>query len=149
MYRIIFSSAILFLCACKGRTDVNEPRKDVSVQWQYLAIEFDDTVIQISQGNDTLEVITFNMEVQKYPIGKEEENSLFILANELMGFNGQPEKFCTDYVGKLKVRIGYNQQLSKEVSFSSICDWRKLNANTNRIDQFLMKIAGANNLTAP
>ena len=117
--------------------------KNVSVQWQYLALELNDTVVQVTQETDTLEVSTFSQKVQKYQIGKTEKDSLFAYANALVDFKKQPPQFCTDYVGKLKVRVRYNSQLLKEVRFSSICDWRELDANTNKIDQLLKKIAGS------
>ena len=141
MLKVLFFFLLFFIGACTGRTD-SKLQQNNSVQWQYLTLEFNDTVIQLAQLINTLEVGTFKERVQKYQINKVEKDSLFTQANDLIGFGGQPKRFCTDYVGKLRIRIRYNSQLLKEVTFSSICDWRNLNANTNRIDQLLKKVAG-------
>ena len=140
MFKTLFYFSLLFIGACTNRTDRNKTLKNVSVQWQYLTLELNDTIVQLTQTTDTLEVATFKEKVQKYQINKTEKDSLFAHANELIDFKKKPKQFCTDYVGKLKVRVRYNPQLLKEVSFSSICNWRELDANTNRIDQLLKKI---------
>jgi hypothetical protein len=140
MIKILFRFSLFLICACTNRTDRNKPQQNVSVQWQYLTLELNDTIIQLTQTTDTLEVLTFKGEVQKYQINKTEKDSIFTQANELTDFKGQPKRFCTDYVGKLKVRVRYNAQLMKEVSFTSICDWRELNDNANRIEQLLKKV---------
>ena len=140
MFKILFPLLLLFICACTSRTDRGKLRQNIPVQWQYLTLEFNDTVIQLTPFMDTLEVTTFKKGVQKYQINKTEKESLFAQANELIDFKEQPKCFCTDYVGKLKVQIRYNSQLLKEVSFSSICDWQELNDNTNGIDQLLKKV---------
>jgi hypothetical protein len=149
MFRIYFFLPLFFVGACTGQPDGSKARKHNSVQWQYLTLEFNDTVIYLDQIIDTLEVTTLKKGVRKYQIGKVEKDSLFIQANELIEFTGQPNRFCTDYVGKLKLRIRYNSQTLKEISFTSICDWRELNDNTNRIDLLLMKMSEPNRSTAP
>jgi hypothetical protein len=140
MFKTLFSFSLLFICACTNRTDRNKPQQNIFVQWQYLTLELNDTVIQLAQTADTLEVVTVKGGAQKCHINKTEKDSIFAQANELIDFKGQPKRFCTDYFGKLKVQIRYNSQLMKEVSFTSICDWRKLNVNTNQIDQLLKKV---------
>ena len=140
MLKISLFFSLLFVCACTSRIDRSKHQKNVPIQWHYLTLEFNDTVIQLTDIIDTLEVATFEKGMQKYLVDKLEKDSLFTQVNELIDFKGQPKRFCTDYVGKLKIRIRYNDQLLKEVSFTSICDWRELNANTNSIDQLLKKM---------
>ncbi len=96
--------------------------------------------MQITKAIDALEVTTFKGRVRKYQINNAEKDSLFKEANELAGFERQPKRFCSDYVGTFKIRIRYNSQVLKEVSFTSICDWRGLNTNTTQIDLLLNKI---------
>jgi hypothetical protein len=143
MFKLLLYLSLLFFWACTSRTENSNPQSSVPVRWQYLTLELNDTVVQVVQTTDTLEVSTFKQGGLKYPIKRSEMDSLFSWSNKLINFYGQPNSFCTDYVGKLKVRIRYNPQLLKEVSFSSICDWREINANANKIDELLKKVARA------
>lgn len=107
--------------------------------WQHLNLWLDDTIIKLTHTLDTIEVVTKG-EAQTYQINQAEKDSLFVEASGLIDFQGPLELFCTDYVGTIKVKIVYSEQLSKEVSFSSICNWRQLSANTQIIDKLLNQI---------
>jgi hypothetical protein len=143
MFKPLLYLSLLFFWACENRTENSNRQPSVSVRWQYLTLEFNDTVIQVVQSTDTLEVSTSKVGQLNYLIKRSEKDSLFSWSNELINFYGQPNSFCTDYVGKLKVRIRYNPQLFKEVSYSSICDWREINVNSNKIDGLLKKVTKA------
>lgn len=140
MTKTLIFISILFICSCSNRTDRIDPPLKVSIQWQYLTFEINDTVIKLYRMSDTLEVASFKKKSQKYQITESQKDSLFACANKLMDYKKQPNRVCTDYIGKLKVRIKYNSQVSKESNFSSICNWRELDENTNRIDQLLKKV---------
>jgi len=142
MFRLLYLP-LLFFWACTNRAEKSKPLPSIPVRWQYLTLELNDTVVQAVQTTDTLEIAMFKERGQRYPISHSEMDSLFSWSNELINYHGQPNRFCTDYVGKLKVRIRYNSQLLKEVSFSSICNWREINASTNKIDRLLKKVARA------
>jgi hypothetical protein len=144
MIKTLFPFSLLFIFACASKTDGSKPQQNVPIQWQYLTLELKDTVIQLAQTTDTLELTTFKEGVQKYSLNKDEKDNLFARANGLIDFKGQPKVFCTDYVSKLKVRIRYNSQLLKEVSFTSLCNWRELDSNAKRIDQLLEKVIRPN-----
>jgi hypothetical protein len=144
MFKLRLYLPLLFIWACTDRTEKSKPQQTIPVHWQYLTLELNDTVIQVAKSIDTLEVTTFKEGVQRFPISHPEMDSLFSWSNELIDFHGQPKQFCTDYVGKLKVRIRYNSQLLKEVSFSSICDWKEISAKTSQLDQLLRKVMGPN-----
>jgi hypothetical protein len=143
MFKLLLYLSLLLFCACANRTDSVKSIPKVSVQWQYLTLELNDTVIQAVEATDTLEIATFKEGFQRYPIRHPEIDSLFSWSNALLDFQGQPKIFCTDYVGKLLVRIRYNSQLLKEVNFSSICNWRELDNNTRRIDHLLKEVVRA------
>src|SRR4030095_3277385 len=137
MIKLLLSYLLVILIACNSRPDRSTSQNNIPIQWQYLTIELNDTVIQVAQMIDSLEIATFNEGVQKFSIEHVKKDSLFSWSNKLIDFVGQPRRFCTDYVGKLKVRIRYNPQMLKEVSFSSICNWQELDSNTIKIDQLL------------
>lgn len=131
---------LLSICSCINTTERGKSRTTVPVQWQYLTLEFNDTIIQVAQPIDTIVVTTFKGGMEKYPIRHSEKDSLIAWSHQLIDVQGQPRKFCTDYVGKFKVRIRYSSQLQKEVSFTSICDWRQIDSNANKIDQLLSQV---------
>jgi hypothetical protein len=108
---------------------------------EYLDLQFKDTTIQMIYWQDSLEV-TIKNATRKYYISNAERDTLFMQANKLIDSKENTIPFCTDYAGRLKLQIRYNQQVMKEVSFISICDWRELDSNTRKIDQLLTKIFG-------
>ena len=133
----LLSSFIFFIVACSSGYERSSTPDNVTVPWQYVTLELNDTVIQVTRTIDTLEIVTFKNGVRKYSIEKAEKDSLFSWSNDLIDFRGQPNRFCTDYVGKLKVRIRYNSQVLKEVSFSSLCKWQEIDSNAIKIHQLL------------
>jgi hypothetical protein len=126
--------------ACTSRSDTNKQHRNIPVQWRYVIFEFNDTTIELLKSRDTLYLTTSEGRLRKYPVNKTEKDYLFTQANNLFDFSGQPKAFCTDYISTLEIRIRYNSQLVKEISFTSICDWRELNINTVQIDQLLKKV---------
>lgn len=140
MFKRLFLLFLLYTGACTSRPQIRESRENDTVQWQYIPFWFNDTVVQVAKPGDIVEFTTPGKEMLRYPINKAELDSLFKQANELLNFKKQPERICTDYVGSLHIWIRYNSQVVKKVSFTSICDWRKLNAHTTRIDQLFKKI---------
>lgn len=136
-------SFVFFIIACNSDHDRSKTQNNVSVQWQYLTLELSDTAIQVTKTIDALEIATVKNGVQKYSIQNSEKDSLFSWSNKLIDFKGQPKCFCTDYVGKFKVRIRYNPQLLKEVSFSSLCNWQEIDPNTIKIHKLLKGLISA------
>ena len=139
MFKPMLFLSLFFIGACACTTDEVSHQPKGLLHWQYLILEFNDTVIHASKSIDTLELETFKEGVQKFPISQPDMDSLVSWSNELIGFQGQPDHFCTDYICKMKVRIRYNSQLFKEVEFSSVCNWREISIEINQIGQLLKK----------
>jgi len=139
MFKVLFGLFVTISFSCARKTEYRL-QQDISNQWQYLQLVFNDTVIQLVKSVNTLEIKTLKEGLREYQINESERDSLFKEANELVDSKTQPKRFCTDYVGELKIWIRYNSQVEKQVTFNSICDWRELNANTTTIDMLLKKI---------
>jgi hypothetical protein len=77
------------------------------------------------------------------PISGNSRDSINFYANNLVENKMLPEKFCTDYVGAIKVTIQYGDAVSKTVTYSSICDWKTLNRDTKEIYLLFQRIAMA------
>ena len=68
---------------------------------------------------------------------QEEVDSIYVWTKKLItGFN-LPEKFCTDYVGHLRLTIAYGEQVNQSCEYKSICDWKILTPETTKLNLLL------------
>lgn len=99
--------------------------------------------MHVQHWSDSIEVLTKKGDTISSNIKREEKDSLISWAERLLEFEPPSEfQFCTDFVGKLSVRIKYSEIVSKRVDFSSICDWNKFNGETRKIDSILQIVRG-------
>ena len=136
MYK--FLVLLSFLIACKSDPATTKPR--IARQWQFLTLELNDTVVQLTRDVNSFTVAHFVKGEQQYAIGNEEADSLFSWANQLVLFQEPLSEFCTDYKESMRVRIRYNTQLYKEASFRSVCDWRGIAPPARQMDALLKKL---------
>ncbi|WP_394773153.1 hypothetical protein, partial [Flavobacterium sp.] len=61
-----------------------------------------------------------------FKITNAEKDSLFTWSEKLLDKKESPTKFCTDYFGKLDIKIVYSDQVTKKVEYTSICEWQNL-----------------------
>ena len=107
--------------------------------WQSFTFHLEDTaIVHGEHWSDSIDVLTNNGDTLAYYIKEDERDSLISWAEKLLDFQ-QPSEFrtCTDYVGKLSVRIKFSENVSKRVDFASICDWKEFNNETRKIDSIL------------
>jgi len=110
-----------------------------NLSWQYFTLRLEDSCLVIGDMmSDSIEIKKIDGETAYYNVGKKGRDSLLSWCNNLLNYM-QPKLImtCTDYVGKLTVRIKYSETLTKEVKFTSICNWKKLTPETQKIDSLL------------
>lgn len=135
---IKYLALLSFIIACKSES---APLKQTKfVQWQFLTLELNDTVVQLTRGANSFTVAHFVKGEQQYAIGNEEADSLLSWANQLVLFQEPLSEYCTDYKESMRVRIRYNTQLYKEASFRSVCDWRGIAPPARQMDGLLKKL---------
>ena len=81
--------------------------------------------------------IPFNIRTENIKIKKEEMNHIYTWSKKLITDFALPEKFCTDYVGHLRLTIQYTDQIKQSCEYSSICEWRVLNSETKKLNELL------------
>lgn len=140
MLRVTLSISFLILFSCTS--DVNDSRytQQKQVHWRYLTFELNDSILQFDAFADTAQLITYKGGAQKFLVQSEVRDSLYLFSNYLLSYGGQPEYTCTDYVSRLKIHFQINDQVYKEVVFSSICNWRKIDTNTIRISNLINRV---------
>lgn len=139
MYK--FLVLLSFLIACKSDPAATKPRN--ASQWQYLTLELNDTIVQLTRGANSFTVTHFEKGEQQYALGNAEADSLFSWANQLVFFQEPLSEYCTDYKESMRVRIRYNTQLYKEASFRLVCDWRGIAAPARQMGGLLKKLMKA------
>jgi len=78
-----------------------------------------------------------NITSENIKIKQEEVDSIYIWTKKLItGFN-LPDKFCTDYVGHLRLTIAYGDQVNQSCEYKSICDWKVLAPETTKLNLLL------------
>ena len=128
----------MFLLACSSNEKA--PSKPVEKDnWQSFKIYLEDTsTVLVYNTSDTIEIKGRDESINYYKIGKKSIDSLFAWVDKLVHYR-QPEEtvFCSEYVGKLEIKIRYSEILSKSVSFISICKWDSFTTETQKIDSLI------------
>ena len=108
----------------------------------YINIKANSTEFYVDTFTDSLYVKRLDTITQQksYKILDSEKDSLFSWTETRIDTKSNPSEFCTDYVGKLTLRIAYSEQMSKQISYNSICDCKDLDRNTSKIHELLSKI---------
>ena len=135
---IIKILVVILVISCSSGNTANIKSMDKQT-WQSFTLWLEDT--SIVYGNflsDSLEIKSKNGETINFYIGKSRLDSIFYWSDNLINFR-QPDQFqfCTDYVGKLRIEIHYSSILTKQVNFTSICNWKNLSIETRKIDSVL------------
>ena len=154
MFKKYFSSILIFiiLISCKK----NELKENNEIyNWDYIIISNSSEEIKIYKEYDTASfsrpiynLVEGNEFVGKYELIKTERKTLKFTQNEkgiiahyvLNIINNPVEKsgFCTDYVGKLNVKIG-NWTSSFSASYKSICKIDTISQTTFNLYELLNK----------
>ncbi|MBL0745895.1 hypothetical protein [Chryseolinea lacunae] len=79
--------------------------------------------------------IPINIRTESVKIRKEEADSVYKWTKKLTNDVFLPEKFCTDYVGHLKVTIEYGGSVKQSCEYSSMCDWRTMSKETMKLSK--------------
>jgi len=114
--------------------------------WQYISIKANSTEFYLDAVTDSLNVknVDTSKQHKSYKLLKSDKDSLFSWTESIIDKKANPSVFCTDYVGKLTLRIVYSEQMSKQISYRSICEWKNLDSNTSKIYELLSKIEHSN-----
>lgn len=149
---LIYTRTILsvFICltltfSCKSPNQSPSADKKEEELWLNLSIKANGSEFYLEAFTDSLYVRkldTLNLQ-KSYKMSKSEKDSLFSWTEKLIDIKTSPSRFCTDYYGKLSLRIVYSEQMSKQINFNSICEWEKLDSNSRKICQLLSKIENA------
>lgn len=133
---VLFSLLLPYSCTNNKADDKKiEPTRELS--WQNLTISFNDTIIKVFKAIEYIEFIAKGDSTLNYKISKDDSELLASAIDKLVNVKAHAEVFCSDYFGNLTVKIRYDSQLAKEIKFSSICDWRKINMSTSQTDFIL------------
>ncbi|RYU92156.1 hypothetical protein EWM62_01570 [Mucilaginibacter terrigena] len=121
-----------------------------SVPWQRLTIVDEKDVGYFIQNNtDPGYVIvyhrgsffapqkkTFKQDTLRVNFTNAENDTLAYIMKDLIVHPVKTEKFCTDFVGSLNLKINYGQyELSGR--YSSVCDWSQLSDKTRQLKAIL------------
>ncbi|OOQ57058.1 hypothetical protein BC343_16125 [Mucilaginibacter pedocola] len=68
-----------------------------------------------------------------------ERDTLGLIANSLIINPVSPKKFCTEFVGKLRIEMRYGEQVSHSVEYNSVCDWATLSPETIQLSKILAR----------
>ena len=158
MRNIFYLLIIFFAFSCKLTTKENSDlAKDKTPFWDNLYMELDgnqelivynngdsavftkwtDSLIKSTEGEQW---IPTNIRQERFSVQKNEKDSLFKWTKNLVANPKHPEKWCTDYVGHLIVKINYGPQcanIAQSCEYSSVCDWDIVNEDTKAIFRFL------------
>ena len=136
-FRGLLLTLLIALIGCKETNDQHQLGTRNPQSWTYVIITANSQEFTISEYDDTLTIkkITVNGKdtLQKVRISKNEKDSLFAWTETLIQTKPEPTKFCTDYYGKLSLKIIYSEQVSRQIQYRSICEWERLDRNTSHI----------------
>lgn len=136
--RYCFLPGLLFILTCCTRKEKYSDDK-IRLYWQSFSLISEDTNMVICNiMSDSLEIRNSNNKTKLYFIEKNKRDSLFYWANGMIEYK-EPDiiNTCSDYVGKLTIKIRYSPTLTKHAYFTAICDWREINNETRKIDSLL------------
>ena len=136
--QLIILSLTTLLASCASENTVSS-KDEKTTNWQSITFRLEDTaIVHIKHWSDSIEVLTNKGDTVTCNIRRDEKDSLIAWAEKLLDFK-PPSQFrvCTDYVGKLSVQIKYSEIVSNRVDFRSICDWKRFNDETHKIDSVL------------
>ena len=129
--------ALATLFGCKNANDTKTLHTPAPSPWIYVIVNANSNEFLVSRYDDTLTIKKIFTEktdsIQKVKISKDEKDSLFKWTETLIQTKPEPTAFCTDYYGKLTLKIIYSEQVSKQAQFTSICEWQNLDSNTSHI----------------
>lgn len=138
-------SGILFLTVTVGcNTPSNKPltQKQKDNLWIGLSIKTNNSECFLNAATDSLIVrsLDSNNTSNSYKLSHSEKDSLFSWTEMLIDNKIKPTRYCTDYFGSLSLKIAYSEQMTKQISYKSICEWEELDSNTNKIHNLISKI---------
>ena len=126
--------------SCSQRSKEKDISNQEYLNWRYLTLEINDSVLQIDAFSDTVKLMMYKKEVLNFIAIRELRDSMYLFSDALMEFKGQPKHTCTDYVSRLNVRLRMNDQVYKEVKFSSLCNWREIDTSAVRLSSLITRI---------
>lgn len=146
-----FTVSILLGEGCKQRDLPQNPDRS----WDKITItsEF-DTDITIVDDDDSSTVNVYHNGTFWKPLPKNtkikidtlevqftraEKDTIFSLAKDLIEHAAITNKFCTEYVGSLKLNIQYSPSFSKSCEYSSTCNWTTLSDKTKHLHDILRR----------
>ena len=134
-------AGLLLLLGCNSAKDNRVAHTDSSSSWTYVIVKANGHEFSVSTYDDTLtfkKARTGRMDtLQKVKMLKSEKDSLFKWTEALIQTKPEPINYCTDYFGKLTLRIIYSEQVSRQVDYRSICEWQSLDSNTSNLYKLL------------
>lgn len=133
---ILFLITLFASCGSENTVSTKDTNK---TNWQSITFHLEDTAfVHIQHWSDSIEVLTNTGDTIGCIIRRDEKDSLISWAERLLDFDPPSQfRYCTDYVGRLSVRVKYSDIVFKRVDFSSICDWKRFNDETRKIDSIL------------
>jgi len=138
----------LFHCSCNNSASIVNSNSKNENSWIYLKFSTGTAEFSVLNQDDSLLIkstpgsLNKNDSVLAYKITASEKDSLFKWVESLIDSKMRPTHFCTDYYGKLSLKIVYNEQVVKNADYTSICEWQELDSDTKNIYQLITKIRG-------
>jgi hypothetical protein len=78
-----------------------------------------------------------NIKTENVNLKPEEVDSIYFWTKKLIADFNLPDKYCTDYVGHLRLTIAYGKQVNQSCEYKSICDWKLLAPETTKLNVLL------------
>ncbi|WP_127706464.1 hypothetical protein [Mucilaginibacter limnophilus] len=148
-------SGLLLFCISFLFASCNSPKKDLSdnVDWTYLQITSESNwQITIVNGSAFSRLVNLHHryalssdtsyvkpDTTRLKFSNDERDSIYYLVNSLIERPAQTDKFCTEFVGKLKLSVFYGEQLERTCNYSSVCNWSRMSDETDKLYKILKR----------
>lgn len=146
--RVFFIIIAAILSGCAGSS--KEAREEVrSGIWRTIFFDFGSEELTVYNDGDSLVLRSWvykdsltetgkvrlpaKFTTKREPVEPTEEDSIYTWTTRLTYPPVMPTKFCTDYVGSLKVKIQFGERVFQTSEFYSICDWELLSPETQKL----------------
>jgi hypothetical protein len=151
MKPILFTFFILILIGCNQGAD--KP-KNINREWsslqiitdQYVQYNFinhdpsDSTIVRTYLAGSLFQPVKHvKMITKSYAFTQREKDSIYLLVKDIVVNPLKPKGFCTEFVGRIEIKISYGDQVTQSCLYTSVCDWTKLSDKTLKLSSILQK----------
>jgi hypothetical protein len=136
------------LLGCKDRSEKIE--KDFRPQiWRTIFFDFGSNELTVYNDGDSLVLkswtykdsvtekgkvwIPIGFKTKKESVNQMKKDSIYFWTTKINWPPVMPVKFCTDYVGSLKVKIQFGDRVFQTSEFYSICEWETMSTETGKL----------------